>query len=277
MIVFVPTIRQAPVTDEDIFAPTDKGNRELKAAGTSLSVAELEVLVLVDGFSTVAEIALRVPGLSRADVDGALGKLSAGKLVVSTTGGDEMASGFSTIAVPAGFFSGLSLDSSPEAEGGTSILKKKGYYVRIARRPNAQRDAKEGWRPTILVIDDDPDLQKLIRTFLMMEGFVPRAAFKRDDIVIALRQQPTPDLVLLDVQLPDANGFDILAKMRQHPVLKNMPVIMLTAEATRESVLRGLQGGADGYVTKPFEADLLVGAVKAVLGLSPPPPEKKKS
>ncbi len=69
-----------------------------------------------------------------------------------------------------------------------------------------------------------------------------------------------PDLILLDVQLPDGNGFDILARMRQHPVLKNMPVIMLTAEATRESVLRGLQLGADGYVTKPFEPDVLVSA-----------------
>ena len=105
-----------------------------------------------------------------------------------------------------------------------------------------------------------------------------RAALKRDDILIALRQQPAPDLILLDVQLPDANGFDILARMRHHPVLKSMPVIMLTAEATRESVLRGLQGGADGYVTKPFEPDLLITAVKAVLGLAPPPTpaEKKK-
>jgi DNA-binding response OmpR family regulator len=54
-----------------------------------------------------------------------------------------------------------------------------------------------------------------------------------------------------------------------------MPVVMLTAEATREAVLKGLQGGADGYVTKPFEADLLVNAVKAVLGVEAPAPDKK--
>jgi DNA-binding response OmpR family regulator len=84
-----------------------------------------------------------------------------------------------------------------------------------------------------------------------------------------LRQPPKPDLVLLDVQLPDANGFDVLAKMRQHPFMKAIPVVMLTAEATREAVIRGLQAGADGYVTKPFEPDLVVAAVKAVLGLSP--------
>jgi DNA-binding response OmpR family regulator len=66
--------------------------------------------------------------------------------------------------------------------------------------------------------------------------------------------------------LPDADGFDILLKMRQHPVLKKVPVIMLTAKATRESVLKGLAGGADGYITKPFEADALITAVNAVMG-----------
>jgi CheY-like chemotaxis protein len=187
-----------------------------------------------------------------------------------------MGSGFSTISVPAGFFSGLTMDMSPEAEGGTSILKKKGYFVRIARRAPAPREFKKDWQPTILVVDDDPDLQKLIRTYLSLEGYRMRAALKRDDILVALRQQPPPDLILLDVQLPDANGFDLLVRMRQHPVLKTMPVIMLTAEATRESVLRGLQGGCDGYVTKPFEPDLLITAVKAVLGLSAAPQERKK-
>lgn len=268
----------APLSDDEVFAPTEKGNRELNFSGTSLSAAELEVLVLVDGFSCFGEIADRVPGLSRDELTAAARKLAAGKFIVSATepGSDPMGSGFSTLAVPAGFFSGLTMDASPDAEGGASILKKKGYYVRIARRPPAQREVTQGWQPTILVVDDDPDLQKLIRTYLSLEGFKMRAALKRDDILVGLRQPPPPDLVLLDVQLPDANGFDILIKMRHHPVLKSMPVIMLTAEATREAVLRGLQGGADGYITKPFEPDTLITAVKAVLGLTPAPSEKKK-
>ena len=264
-------------TDEDVFVITEKGNRELKAAGTSLTDADLQVLVLVDGFSTVAQIAQRVPHFPRADIGVALGHLFAAKLIISTAepDSDVMGSGFSTISVPVGFFSNLT-EPNAEADGGTSILKKKGYYVRIAKRPADQRDVKDGWKPTILVVDDDTDVQKLIRTYFTMEGFNVRAAFKRDDIVIALRQQPSADLILLDVQLPDANGFDILARMREHPVLKNIPVVMLTGESTREAVLRGLRGGADGYITKPFEPDVLVTAVKAVLGLSPPPPDPKK-
>ena len=265
------------VADNDAFALTGKGNAELKAPGTQLTAADLQVLVLIDGFSTVAHIAQLVPNLSRAEVDAALKKMLTAKMIVNTIEpeSDVMGSGFSTISVPAGFFSSLT-EATPEAEGGTSILKKKGYYVRIARHVE-HGEVKEGWKPTILVVDDDPDLQKLIRTYFVMEGFKPRAAYKRDDILAALRIQPMPDLILLDVQLPDANGFDLLARMRQHPVLKTLPVVMLTAEATRESVLRGLQGGADGYITKPFEPDVLVSAVKAVLGLTPPAPAAKKN
>ncbi|HEX9395459.1 MAG TPA: response regulator [Burkholderiales bacterium] len=247
----------------------------MKASRTSLSVAELQVLVVVDGFSAAADIAKRVPGLSRDEVTAALRKLSSAKLLVSESDADAESSGFSTIAVPSGFFSILAADKSAEADGGLSILRKRGFYVRIARQAPDERKVKEGWQPTVLVIDDDPDLQKLIGSYFRMEGLIPRAAFKRDDIVVALRQQPAPDLVLLDVQLPDANGFDILAKLRQHPVLRTMPVVMLTAEATREAVLKGLQGGADGYITKPFEPDMLITAVKTVLGLKPPKADRK--
>ena len=265
------------IRDDDVFALTDKGVKELKAADTQMSVAELQVLVLLDGLLPVAAIADCVPETTRDEVNAAVLKLALAKYIVNTVEpeSDVNSSGFSTITVPAGFFSSLKNDSNPEAEGGASILKQRGYYVRIARRHDAAADRKPGWQPTIVVIDDDIDLQKLIRTYFVLEGFKVRAAFKRDDIAIAFRMQPTPDLVLLDVHLPDADGFDILARMRHHPVLKNMPVVMLTAEATRAAVLRGLNLGADGYVTKPFEADVLVTAIKAVLGLSPAPEGSK--
>lgn len=265
------------VEDGDVFSATEPGNIELKASGTTMSATELQVMVLVDGFSSVAQIAQRLPDISREDVDLALLKLCANRLIVSMAEpeADATASGFATISVPAGYFSSLSADSSTEADGGVSILKRKGYYVRIARRPAEGRDRKAGWQPTILIVDDDADIQKLIGTYLKFEGFMTRAAFKRDDILIALRRQPAPDLILLDVNLGDANGFDILARMRMHPVLKSMPVIMLTAEATREAVLKGLQSGADGYITKPFEVDSVAAAVKAVLGLSRPAAKKQ--
>lgn len=272
----MPASPVVTVNDEDVFAPTEKGNRHLKSGDSTLSALELQVLVLVDGVLSVGEIARRMPGASREEVAAALRKLAADKLAVSTSdlGSDTDASGFSTIAVPAGFFSGLAQDANPEAERGVSDLRSKGFYVSIARRRPGPREAKSGWRATILVVDDDPDLQKLFRTYLSLEGFNIRSAVNRDQIVQGLGKQPPADLVLLDVHMPDVNGFDVLAKMRLHPRFKDTPVIMLTAEATRDAVLKGLRGGADGYVTKPFEPDVLVGAVKAVLGLFAPPEKK---
>ena len=179
--------------------------------------------------------------------------------------------------MPAGFFTSATPKDDSEAERGASSLKQDGYYVRIARRPAGKREVKEGQKFTVLVVDDDPDLAKLMRTYLSLEGFAPRLAGNRAEFLAMLRQSPIPDLVLLDVELPDVNGFDILVKMRQHAALKAIPVVMLTAEATRQAVLKGLLAGADGYVTKPFDPEAVTTAVKAVLGLAPPPQNKTES
>lgn len=258
------------IQEQDVYAITDKGNAELKSAGTSLSAAELEVLVLVDGQSTVAQVTRHAAPLKTAEVSDILRKLFGARLITTATEptSDGLESGFFTIAVPAGFFSKVTEQTSTEADQGVTSLNQKGYYVRIARRPTAAREVKEGEQLTVLVVDDDPDLLKLLRTYIKLEGYAVRTAEKRDDITAAFRQAPMPAVVLLDVELPDANGFDVLVRMRQHPLLKTLPVIMLTGTATREAVIRGLQAGADGYVTKPFEPDQVMAAVNAVLGFS---------
>jgi DNA-binding response OmpR family regulator len=93
-----------------------------------------------------------------------------------------------------------------------------------------------------------------------------RVAGNRQQVLDEFRKPPVPDLVLLDVVLPDINGFEVLASLRRHPSFRQVPVIMLTGKATREAVLQGLAGGADGYVTKPFEPEALMNAVHTVLG-----------
>ena len=245
------------IGEQDVFAPTEKGSAELKSPGTSLSAAELELLVLLDGKATVAQVVQsagkRVPGA----VADTLRALIRNNLVASA----EIGSG------GLNFGGAFTLPSQAGAKAGVASLQQQGFFVRIARRPAAKRELKDGQRFTVLVVDDDPDLTKLLRTYLMLEGFAAQSAANREEIVAAFRQTPAPDLVLLDVQMPDADGFDVLVKLRQHPVLKAVPVIMLTGEATREAVLRGLGANVEGYVTKPFEPDLLMTAVKMVLGL----------
>jgi two-component system, OmpR family, response regulator len=230
-------------SDTEVFSPTEKGKQQLKAGDTSLSATELELLVLVDGASSVAQIEQRIPEADRQKVRAALQKLAADGLIASI---------------------------AEEAHKAASVLAEEGYYVSIARRSAAPREAAKGPAPTILVVDDDPDLQKLFKMYLSLEGFRIRSAVNQEEVHRGLGKQPVPDLVLLDVHLPDANGFDILAKMRRDPALRNIPVIMLTVEATREAVLKGLLGGANGYLTKPFEHEILTRAVRAVLGLPSP-------
>jgi DNA-binding response OmpR family regulator len=101
-----------------------------------------------------------------------------------------------------------------------------------------------------------------------LEGYEPRVASSRDEIVAELRASPLPDAILLDVNLPGTDGFDILVRVRQHPALRAIPVIMLTAQTSRTDVLRGLSGGANGYITKPFEHEALMKSLRAVLGLT---------
>jgi CheY-like chemotaxis protein len=261
--------------DGDVYALTGQGNAELKSAGTSLSSRELEILVLVDGTATAGQIADASPTLPRADVLQILQKLADTQLIARASEPSALESGFFSIVVPPGVFSGGATE--PEAKQGLASLKQKGYYVRIARRAPQKRTAQDGWQPTILIVDDDPDLVKLIRTYFRFEGFVVRNAGSRAEIMAAFRESPMPDLVLLDVDLPDANGFEVLARMRQHAVLKSIPVVMITAEATREAVRNGLHAGADGYITKPFEPDCVVTAVREVLGLTNEKPKPSSS
>jgi two-component system, OmpR family, response regulator len=155
-------------------------------------------------------------------------------------------------------------DFFTESEAGVASLQANGFYVRIARR-GAER--KEKGKITVLAIEDDPALTKLLKMYLQMEDFVVRIAATRADITKALREPPKPDIVLLDVTLPDADGFDILKKMRAHEAMKTVPIIMATAKASREAVLNGLKGGADGYVTKPYDMEVLLKAIRSVLGI----------
>jgi len=149
-------------------------------------------------------------------------------------------------------------------------LKQQGFSVRIARRPRHKSTHAKEKSYSVLVVEDNPSLASVVRTFLTLEGFVPRMAANREALVAELRKPPPPDLMLLDVHLPDADGFEILALLRKHPALRTLPVILLTARTAKEDVMRGLLLGADGYITKPFELDVLIKAMRAVLGADAP-------
>lgn len=258
---------------QDVYALTARGTRELRESGTSLSAAELELLVLVDGRANVAQIERSAEGQSAEQVRGTLSKLYRGGLIdlASRKKHDAVDSGdFFSVTMPLSIPKSASPEKRQEATEGVSSLHDKGYYARIARRTAGGRPLPEGCKPVMLLIDDDEMLVKLLNTVFQLEGFALRFAANRAGIIDAFAEKPAPDMVLLDVVLPDIDGFEVLGRIRSHPTLKALPVIMLTAKATRESVLKGLHLGADGYVTKPFEIEVLMGAVRTVLGAAGP-------
>jgi len=160
-----------------------------------------------------------------------------------------------------------------EASAGISNLQKNGYFVRLALRSKVARESIEV--PRILIIEDDLSLARFLSKNLEFEGFISNIASNREEIVAQLRNRPLPDLVLLDVVLPDTDGFTVLYRMREHPLLRSVPVLMLTAKASRDSVLKGLAGEANGYIIKPFDPDAFILAVRNVLGLPKNPFDRR--
>jgi len=157
-----------------------------------------------------------------------------------------------------------------EAASGSPQLAKSGFYVAMARNAAGRIPPRNGQRHMILVIEDDMDLLKLVGEVLAKAGFLTRFARSRAEINSEFNKTPLPDLVLLDVRLPDADGFNILEKIRSNQKILKMPVIMMTGRSEVTDVARGLSLGADGYVTKPFKISGLVSAVNTVLGVDQP-------
>ena len=155
-----------------------------------------------------------------------------------------------------------------EAHTGSPQLAKTGFYVAMARHSSGGRvPPRNGERHSVFVIEDDIDLLKLVGEVLSKAGFLTKFARSRSEINTEFNKSPLPDLVLLDVKLPDADGFQILEKIRGNPKIAKMPVIMMTGKSEVTDVARGLALGADGYVTKPFKISGLVAAVNTVLGI----------
>jgi two-component system phosphate regulon response regulator PhoB len=116
----------------------------------------------------------------------------------------------------------------------------------------------------ILVVDDEPDLLELVRVNLRGAGYEVETAETGRDALELLRRSP-PDLVVLDLMLPDVSGTEICRRMRMEPELAELPIIMLTAKADEVDRVVGLELGADDYVTKPFSPRELTLRVRAVL------------
>ena len=269
-----------PRSPETIFAVNKSGWQQLMGSSTMLSDVALRFLVLVDGKLSLGQIAKHLKDVPEAKLGRIVFDLEQKGYVQPVKFGEPAKAGEFDVL---DFFSASDQSSNSTADSGqgdqdfarklqeaqsfAALLKQQGYVVRIARQAGEAAKPASGDAYSVLIVEDNPTLSSMVCKLLDLEGFVPRLAANRDEVVAELRKVPLPDLILLDVMLPGISGLDILQRLRSHPILKQIPVIMVTALATREDVMRALAAGANGYITKPFEFDALMNSVKAVLGL----------
>jgi DNA-binding response OmpR family regulator len=116
-------------------------------------------------------------------------------------------------------------------------------------------------KKTILVVDDEPHIVMGLRDALEFEGFRVISAAKGKD-GIALARSESPDAIILDLMLPDVNGYAVCEELRRINAL--VPIVMLTARSQETDKIRGLDSGADDYVTKPFSVNELIARVRAI-------------
>lgn len=117
---------------------------------------------------------------------------------------------------------------------------------------------------TIFLLEDDPDISRLVRHQLERAGYIVRPYFAVGAI-IRDAERTRPALFLLDVMVPGGDGMELCKLLRRNPALSTVPIIFLTARASENDRVRGLELGADDYITKPFGMRELVARVKVVL------------
>ena len=119
-------------------------------------------------------------------------------------------------------------------------------------------------KPSLLIVEDEEDILALLHFNLIKAGYNVTCAACGEEALHILQQQ-TPDLILLDLMLPGISGLEICERLRDTPETAQLPIIMLTACGEEEDIVRGLELGADDYVTKPFSIKVLLARIQTVL------------
>ena len=150
------------------------------------------------------------------------------------------------------------------AVAGATLLRS-GSFIADERVANLPDFAKPPHDTRVLLVEDDPDQAILGELRLSLAGYRVRTAHCAKALSRTLREEERPDLLLLDVMLPDGDGFDILAHLRASPEFATLPTVLLTSKAELPDIHKGLALGADGYITKPYSKDLLAEVIGRIL------------
>jgi two-component system phosphate regulon response regulator PhoB len=133
----------------------------------------------------------------------------------------------------------------------------------------------EQHKPYILIVEDEAPLVTLLRYNLEKQGFRVEDAGDGGEALAKITEAP-PDLLLLDWMLPTLSGIELCRQLRRRPATRQLPIIMLTARAEDQDAVRGLDTGADDFITKPFNTEALIARIRALLRRAASVPAKFK-
>lgn len=266
-----------------VFSKTAKGMTEFRAGGKSLAREHARVLALINGKSSIRDFlnsgalldGKYLPVLESLLTHGLIRVFEQARMVdtidwnSSSSGPDDDLSD----ALPALTVQELSPQESvqiwAQAKRGASALKTSGFYSYGSK--TALSLTTDDVAVRALVIEDDEELAELLVVLLSEKGVQVSVAADVPAALAAVRSgAQLPAIVLLDIGLPGApgkDGFDILSYIRRNEEWSKVPVVMVTAEASDDQVMKGLKAGADGYIFKPFKWEALYACIREVAGI----------
>jgi CheY-like chemotaxis protein len=261
------------MANEIAYAKTATGKAEVAAQPGKLPTGLKTLLGMIEN-STVAQLLGKLPqvqpdklnaALDRLFVDGYIEIVPAAAPATPDAGLDFANFINRPVKVP-------TIQQIQQAEttlsGITASRKKAGYYVHIVNRPEKRISPHAGGdKYTVLIIDADQANVLVVARALMLAKFETRAAARQEEIVEQLNKQPPADVIAMDMVLPDVIGLELLGRLRDHPVYKSVPVIVMAGKVEHDDVVAALAYGASGYMTKPFKPEALVDSISATLGL----------
>ena len=251
---------------------TEAGEQALRSVDAAIPVDYRRILCVIEGDTHANVIRGRLRRYRDTLIDAWLGELEELGFIETSRASAAYDMDFQPLAENAAAgdlveFPDELQQIADEAKAAGEALHGKGAYLATARLQNREPLAKEPSQITVLLVEDDPDQAALADLRISMAGFRVRLSRSRRETLADLVSQTPADVVLLDVMLPDGSGFEILAGMRRHARFALVPVILLTALDSAEDIRRGLDLGADGYITKPYSKDILVDTIRQVLKL----------
>ncbi len=277
------------MSEQNAYRTTAKGKAEVAAKAGTLKPGLKGLLAAVGARASAEDLRARFPragnisaALAQLAADGYIETIKAATKSKAEAADDLDFSGTQEATVPSGsaatedlenFLSGRpkepTLQQRRQAEGTISGARrlKAGYEISILNRPGKPIAPRNSSGKHVVLIIDGHEAEALAaaRTF-MQAGFDVRGAGRKSEIATALGKSP-PDLIIMDVDLPDAVGLDVLGKLHEHPQFKNTPIIVVTARAERDDIVAALAYGASGYLNKPIKPDALLRHAKDALGL----------